>query len=213
MRRLHLIATLAALALAGAPAGAPAVAIPPSADVGLPFWCDWSYDWESRCYRDDGMRLPIGGVDDKVWRAALGFSLAAIPSTATITSAELRLRHDGTCVAPRLTAAPCAIGYVIDAHRILSPSWFRERELEFDERVADTAVVFSGSTPQWLTWNVTSLVGGWHTDAVPNHGLLLKLQDGDEDYGVSGPYGPSAGYPDESLRPHLVVDYVSTGSR
>jgi hypothetical protein len=213
MRRLHLIATLAALALAGAPAGARAVAIPPSADVGLPFWCDWSYDWESRCYRDDGMRLPIGGVDDKVWRAALGFSLAAIPSTATITSAELRLHHDGTCVAPRLTAVPCAIGYVVDAHRIRSPSWFRERELEFDERVAGTAVVFSASTPQWLTWNVTSLVGGWHTGAVPNHGLLLKLQDGDEDYGVSGPYGPSAGYPDEPLRPYLVVDYVSTGSR
>ena len=70
---------LAALWLGGA-ARAAVISIPAEADVGLPFWCDWSYDWEARCYRDDGPRLPIGGVDDKVWRAALRFPLAVDPA-------------------------------------------------------------------------------------------------------------------------------------
>jgi len=210
-----LIVALAALGLLGSSAGAAStISISPSADVGLPFWCDWSYDWESRCYRDDGPRLPIGGVDDKVWRAALRFPLAQIPAGATVTAAELRIYHDGACVAAGLTSVPCtAPGSVLDAHRILSRNWFGERELELDEGVVDTAVVFSATTPQWLTWNVVGLVRSWQQKLVPNNGLLLKLQDGDEDYGVSGPYGPSASFPEADLRPRLVVSYTGPGSR
>jgi hypothetical protein len=216
MRRLAL---LVALAVAGALGVSPAtsattLSIPASADVGFPFWCDWGYDWESRCFRDDGPRLPIGGVDDKVWRAGLRFSLAAIPATATITSAEVRIYHDGTCVGPGRSAAPCVPpGAVVDAHRILSRSWFREREPELDERVLWTDVVFAPSEPQWLVWPVSELARAWHRGLLPNNGMLLKLQDGDEDYGVPGPYGPSSTYPDATLRPRLVVTYAVQGSR
>ena len=207
MRVLLVAIVLVALWLGGA-ARAGVVSLQPEADVGLPYWCDWSYDWEARCYRDDGPRLPIGGVDDKVWRAALRFPLGSIPPAAAISSAELSIRHDGTCVAPRLTAVPCAVGYVVDAHRILSSRWFREREPEFDERVAATAVVLAAGTPQWLTWDVTAAVRAWHRGTVPNNGVLLKLQDGDEGYASSGPYGPSAAHPDVALRPRLVVHYA-----
>lgn len=215
MRRLPLVFVLLALGLAGpAPAAAGTISIQPSADVGLPFWCDWGYDWESRCFRDDGPRLPIGGVDDKVWRAALRFPLTEVPAGATVTAAELRVYHDGVCVAPRRAAVPCVPpGSVIDAHRILTPSWFVEREPELDERVVDTAVVFSASEPQWLAWNVTQLVRSWHGRLAANHGLLLKLQDGDEDFGVSGPYGPSSSYPDAGLRPRLVVSFAASRRR
>ena len=214
MRGLVLVVFLAAVLIAASSASpAATVAIPPSADVGFPFWCDWSYDWESRCYRDDGPRLPIGGVADKVWRAGLRFSLAAVPAGATITRAELRAFHDGTCVAPGVGGAPCVPpGVVVDAHRILSPNWFREREPELEERVLDTAVVFSAPDPQWLTWDVTSLARSWHGRLVANNGLLLKLQDGDEDYGVPGPYGPSSGHPNPALRPRLVVSYEAAGA-
>ncbi len=207
MRALLLSIALAALWFGGV-ARAAVVSTPAEADVGLPFWCDWSYDWEARCYRDDGPRLPIGGVDDKVWRAALRFPLGSVPSGAAISSAEVSIYHDGTCVAPRLVAVPCAAGYVVDAHRILSPTWSREREPDFDERVVATAVVIAAGTPQWLTWDVTALVRAWHRSATPNNGLLLKLQDGDEVYGSSGPYGPSASFPDVALRPRLVVHYA-----
>jgi hypothetical protein len=210
-RTLLLLATVACLGFPGGVA-ATTVSIAPSEDLGLPFWCDWSYDWEARCFREDGPRLPIGGVDDKVWRAALRFPLASIPAGATITSAELRIFYDGTCVAPGRAARPCAApGAVIDAHRILSASWFSEREPDFDLRVEGTAVVFSPPDPQWLRWDLTTLVGSWRRGTAANNGLLLKLQDGDEDFGVSGPYGPSAAYPDAALRPRLVVGY--SGSR
>jgi hypothetical protein len=210
MRAFVVAILCGALWAAGGARGA-VVSIPPETDVGLPFWCDWSYDWESRCYRDDGPRLPIGGVDDKVWRAALRFSLAPVPAGAAISSAQLSIYHDGTCVAPRLTAVPCAAGYVVDAHRILSPPWSREREPDFDERVAGTDVVLAPDIPQWLNWDVTALVRAWHLGTAANNGVLLKLQDGDEAYGASGPYGPSAASPHVALRPRLVVHYAPGG--
>jgi TGF-beta propeptide len=210
--RALVTAVLCVALWAGAGARAAVVSIPPEADVGLPFWCDWSYDWEARCYRDDGARLPIGGVDDKVWRAALRFPLASVPQGAAISSAQLSIYHDGTCVAPRLTAVPCAVGYVVDAHRILSSSWSREREPDFDERVAATDVVLAAGTPQWLAWDVTALVRAWLRGAAANNGLLLKLQEGDESYGSSGPYGPSSAFPNAALRPRLVVRYTAASA-
>ena len=214
MRRIVLLLAVAAACFSEPPpaAASTTISIGASADVGLPFWCDWGYDWESRCFRDDGSRLPIGGVDDKVWRAALRFSLAAVPAGATVTAAELRVHHDGVCVAPGRGSTPCvAPGAVVDAHRILSASWFSEREPDFDWRVLETAVVFSAPDPQWLTWDLTALVRSWHRRLVANNGLLLKLQDGDEDYWVAGPYAPSSSYPDPAVRPRLVVSYSGPG--
>jgi hypothetical protein len=215
VRGLVLFLALAAGVAGVSPAAASTtVSIPASADVGFAFWCDWSYDWEARCFRDDGPRLPIGGVDDKVWLAGLRFFLADVPASATITSAELRVYYDGVCVAPRGASVPCvAPGAVVDAHRILSRSWFKEREPDFDGRVLDTAVVFSAPDPQWLVWQVGGLVRSWHQRVVPNNGLLLKLQDGDEDYGVAGPYSPSSSHPAAGLRPRLVVTYEPSGAR
>jgi hypothetical protein len=210
MRALVAVILCVALWAAGGARGA-VVSIPPETDVGLPFWCDWSYDWESRCYRDDGPRLPIGGVDDKVWRAALRFSLAPVPAGASISSAGLSIYHDGTCVASRLATVPCAVGYVVDAHRILSPPWSREREPDFDERVLATDVALAPDIPQWLGWDVTALVRAWHRGSAANNGVLLKLQDGDEAYRSSGPYGPSASSPHVALRPRLVVHYAPSG--
>ena len=208
MRRLLLFA-LVLLGVAGPAEGAATtVTVPPSADVGLPFWCDWGYDWEERCYRDDGPRLPIGGVDDKVWRTALRFPLGHVPASAEIAAARLEVHHDGTCIAPRLRSVPCGeLGYVVDAHRILSPGWFREREVEIDERSLFAEVVLAGWTPQWLVWDLTDLVRAWHLRLVPNNGVLLKLQDGDEDFGYGGPYVLSSSHPTSALRPRLVVTY------
>jgi hypothetical protein len=62
-----------------APAAGGLLSRTPAEDVGVPFWCDWGYDWDERCYRDDTARLPVGGVDDKVWRAAIRFSSMGCP--------------------------------------------------------------------------------------------------------------------------------------
>ena len=79
------------------------VTIGPVEDMSLPFWCDWGYDWEERCYRDDSDRLGVGGVDDKVWRAALHFSLDALPPQATDGPIFASSSYADPALRPRLT--------------------------------------------------------------------------------------------------------------
>lgn len=208
MRLLVLVVSLAALALPSAAAAASVVASP-AADVGLPFWCSWGYDWEERCYPADGARLPVGGVDDKVWRAALRFPLDQVPAGATIVSAQLLLSHDGRCVAPRLRTAPCDGGsYWLEAQRIASADWFDEREVELDETVAGRATLFDSSAHLRLSIDVTALVRSWHEGLVDNDGVLVRLTEWQEGFGVSGPAFPSSSFPEQAARPRLVVTYV-----
>ncbi len=63
------------------------------------------------------------------------------------------------------------------------------------------------SRRQWVVWDVTDLVADWASGGLSNYGLLLKLVDGQEDYGSSGPLFPSSIYADASLRPKLTVWY------
>lgn len=211
MRSLVLLLSLGAILVPQA-AWAATVSIRPAADVGLPFWCDWGYDWDERCYRDDGQRLPVGGVNDKVWRSAIRFPLGQIPSGATITSARLRLVHDGTCVAPwRLTVRCSGLSYYFAAHRILRANWFSEREVEFERSIAASAVLPDSRVGKVVLLDVTSLVRLWRRGLAPNNGLLVKLEDGQEDYDVSGPAFPSSSFPDSAQRPQLVVGYTPAG--
>src|SRR5436189_134665 len=55
---------VAALALVpGALAGGYQTAVlSPVEDVSMPFMCNWGYDWDERCYRDDFDRLELGGA-------------------------------------------------------------------------------------------------------------------------------------------------------
>lgn len=178
----------------------------PSADVSLPFWCDWGYDWDERCYRDFSDRLPIGGDDDKVWRSALRFPLNAIPHGSVVVTASLGLSFDGVCLAPRKTERPCpARTYTIDVHPIYSANWFKEREVDFGPLVSQGS--FWAQTRQLLSFDVTDLVIEWVEYGAPNHGVLLKLAVGEEDFFVSGPKLPSAEFANPALRPTLEVTY------
>jgi hypothetical protein len=204
-----LAALVVALALAGG-AGATDVRVTtlsPVADMSMPFWCDWGYDWDERCYRDDSDRLGVGGVDDKVWRAALRFPLDALPPSAIVVTAELALRYDGTCVAPRRRSRPCdGRGFELDAHPIFTPRWLAEREVEFGP-IAATAELDPLATAGWIVWDVTELVSAWQSGDVANAGLLLKLADGEEALDSGGPAFPSSSYADQSMRPRLTVWY------
>jgi hypothetical protein len=183
----------------------------PVQDVSLPFWCDWGYDWDERCYRDDGDRLPIGGDDDKLWRAALRFSTSSVPAGSTVTHALLRVSHDGRCLGPRKTTRPCeARAYVLEAHPILSTDWFRERELDFAPAVAD-AELSSADRPQQLSFDITDLVAEWVDGSRRNSGVLLKLSEDYEDFGAGGPSLPSSSFAQPSLRPQLELTYLPPG--
>jgi hypothetical protein len=204
---LILVAIVASAGPAGAEPDASVYRTAPSVDVSFPFWCDWGYDWEERCYRDFSDRLPIGGDEDKVWRSALRFPLSAIPRGSVVVAAALFLSFDGVCLAPRQTVRPCpGRTYTIDIHPILNRDWFREREVDFGPLVAQGSFWAEGA--QRLSWDVTDLVIEWVEHGAPNNGLLLKLADGEEDFFVSGPKLPSAEFADAALRPALEVTYL-----
>jgi hypothetical protein len=207
-----LAAVLAALAFAGVARASDlrAVTLSPVEDVSLPFWCDWGYDWDERCYRDDGVRLAVGGGEpDKVWRSALRFSTASIPAGVTVVTAELSLWYDRTCLAPRKTSRPCdSRGFAFGLHPIFSPRWYAEREVEFGPEVG-TAALDALAPEQWVVWDVTDLVADWASGGLPNNGVLLKLVDGQEDYDSSGPLFPSSTYANASVRPRLTVWYLA----
>jgi|SRR5437867_2960527 len=205
MRRILPLVLLAAC-LSRRSAHAASVSLAPVEDVGLPFWCDWGYDWDVPCYTDNTARLPVGGVDDKVRRAALRFSLDGLPDGAWVQSARLDLFLDGACEEPRRRAGPClSREYTVDAHRIRSTRWTKEREVDPDPFVAaETGVVTD--YPDWSSWDLTALVRDWASGKAPNDGVLLQLMDGEEDFGVARPYFPSASFPNAALRPRLVVE-------
>jgi hypothetical protein len=187
-----------------------ALTLRPVEDVSFPFWCDWSYDWEERCWWEDGDRLPIGGDSDKVWRGGLRFSLSAIPPGATILDASLTVRHDVVCFGPRRTTRPCrARRYTIDLHPILTASWFSEREVEVGPLVS-RAVLPLATRPEWLSWDMTGLVESW-VAGEPNDGVLLKLADAEEDFDVGGPAVPSSSFAGVASRPALDIVYLPPG--
>jgi hypothetical protein len=206
-----LLLVVLALGVAGASRASDVeeVSLPVAQDVSLPFMCSWGYDWQERCYRDDFDRLEVGGVDDKVWRSALRFSLASIPQTATVVTAELSLRYDGTCVAPRRRTVACTgAGYDLEARPIYSASWEHEREVAFGPAIS-WAELEPNAEPQWIVLDVTDLVSDWHTGGLANDGLLVKLVDDEEAYDGGGPAFPSSSYPDPSVRPRLEVWYMT----
>ena len=205
---LALVALAASSRVDTASAGVVTTVRTPVDDVGFPFWCDWSYDWEARCYRDTGPRLPVGGVDDKVWRAGLRFSLVGIPEHATVLSARLQLAFDGVCVAPRLTSVACpGEGFLVEAYPIASADWYHEREPEYFWTVEDEVYLDTSAAPQTVVWELTGLVRDWLAGSVENNGVFLKLADGSEEFDAGGPYFPSLGAADPSVRPKLVITY------
>jgi TGF-beta propeptide len=200
------IALALILLAAAAPAHAETYSTAPSADMSLPFWCDWGYDWEERCWRDFSDRLLVGGDADKVWRSTLLFPLTSIPSGSAVLSATLLLSFDGICHAPFKTERACpARTYTIDIHPVYSPDWLREREVDIGPLLSRGS--FWARTPQRLAFDVTDLVIEWVEYGAPNNGLLLKLADGEEDFFVSGPKLPSREFANAALRPALEVTY------
>jgi hypothetical protein len=211
--RLLLLGLVLVLASPAAAPGATRVAVlGPVEDVSLPFWCDWGYDWDERCYQDNGARLPIGGDVDKVWRAALRFSLAGIPAGSGIQEARLGLWYDRTCVGNRGATRPCdGRSWALEARAILDPDWRHEREVLFDFGVAGATVQPAGAGAQWLVLDVSDLVAAWAAGEAANAGILLKLTDAQEDFLGSGPALASSSFGVPSLRPWLEVVYNESG--
>jgi hypothetical protein len=212
--RAFVVPLLAALAVCVSSAsadGTQVLRLHPAQDVSLPFWCDWGYDWDERCYRDDGDRLPVGGESDKVWRAALRFATPSVPQGAAVVRAVLSVYHDARCLGPRKTVRACdPRAYELTAHPILSSDWFGERELDFGPTIT-SAEIGTADQLERLSFDVTDLVAARIDGSERNSGVLLKLSDDLEDYDLGGPSLPASGFAQPGARPRLEVTYVLPG--
>lgn len=209
--RALLISLLVALGVCTSSAsadGTRVVRLAAAQDVSLPFWCEWGYDWDERCYRDDGDRLPVGGDDDKLWRAALRFSTSAVPAGSAVVRAVLGVHHDARCLGPRKTVRACEPrAYELTAHAISSSDWFHERELDFGPALT-SAELGTADQPARLSFDVTDLVAEWVDGGRRNAGILLRLSDDHEDFGVGGPSLPSSTFAQPAVRPQLEITYL-----
>ena len=97
---------------------------------------------------------------------------------------------------------------MLTAHPIVSTDWFHERELDFGPAVSE-AEIGSAEHPQRLSFDLTGLVAAWVDGSRRNSGVLLKLSDDHEDFGLGGPSLPSSTFALPSLRPHLEITYLS----
>jgi hypothetical protein len=82
MRVLAGLFLLLACGLPGpASAGVPTRA--PLEDIGLPFWCDWGYDWDEECYTDSGPSFASASFGLPAYRARLVVS-SSLPATGVV---------------------------------------------------------------------------------------------------------------------------------
>jgi hypothetical protein len=123
-------------------------------------------------------------------------------------TAELWLRYDRTCVAPRRRTVACAgAAFDFEARPIYTARWESEREVEYGPAVA-WAGLEPGAAAQWVVLDITDLVGEWVSGRLANDGVLVKLVDDEEAYDGGGPAFPSSSYPDATIRPRLEVWYM-----
>jgi hypothetical protein len=150
--------------------------------------------WPNRTYGSE--RVAVTGTVGAASRAMLvGFELDAIPPDAKITWAAISV-HATTC-------ATCS-SQSITAHRITAP-WDEERSTwssfarAYDGEVAATAGRAEGRSGE-LAFEVTALVRGWASGAVPNNGVVLMQGVGNTSFATSESELPA-------MRPRLEVCY------
>ena len=170
---------------------------------------DASFAWDcSTCERNSMQRLLIGGDGTRSkWRPALRFDLASLPDYAQISDSSLKVRFDGTCV-----KTSCGGSHLIDVHRIYN-GWAPDVSMPQSFGYASAEVASfqlpSGASPQWMSWNLTTVTRDWFLGETSNHGVLLKRHT--EGIDSSGPKPPSSKFSDVTLRPKLVVTWSDSG--
>jgi hypothetical protein len=107
------------------------------------------------------------------------------------------------------TGGPPQARYLLEAYPIASADWYREREPEYYWTIEDEVWIDTTAGPHVIDLDLTALTRSWLAGRLENDGVLLKLADGWEDFGSSGPYFPAASAPDPGTRPRLVITYSS----
>ena len=185
----------------------------------------WSFDGTD-CWNMGASTLMNVGADYDKYRSLVKFDLRSVPSSATITSAQLSLYDQYppyeamTTAVHRVTAAWDEGSSVWGDCTGDGASWDEARgglrwtnaggdyDASALATVAKPAPIGSADpVPGWDRFTVTSAVQKWVDGTAPNHGLLLKAVDESDGSGKYSEYVTSEGGPSSSLRPKLALTY------
>jgi hypothetical protein len=174
--------------------------------------------WNMRCGSCLGSRtdrLKIGTTDSEVFRSAVQFDIAGVPSGSAVRGAELRLRYDETCLPLLGGLSAASVGtcgtesHILRALERQTPFSSATRSSELGSGFNSTSYTLENDPlagPRTMTWNVLSSVKAWYAGDRENFGFTLQRSN--EDLNKSGPTPPSSRA--TLSRPELVVTYGET---
>lgn len=132
------------------------------------------------CPSENDGRLYVGVDVDETYRGAMKFDLSAIPSGSVALDATLEVYHDGQCFrgtrpATELSSGNCSPPHAITVLEVTSPWSPSSRTGDFATAAsALEASHVGGSTPEWLSFDVTDLMNDWLSGYAENYGFLLQ---------------------------------------
>lgn len=189
--------------------GAASLVLQPDAAAGADTYLD-AYATAA----DRGTELTLS-AQPPAYRPLLRFDLGAIPAGATVSSARLELYQTegggeagASSVDLYRVTAGWAEGSGVGQATGDGATWSTRdgvaawRSAGGDHHGTAVASNTELDGTGWKTWDVTGLVGGWVSGAVPNHGVLLA--------GIGNVYSATYHSSDSSsatLRPRLTIDY------
>ena len=137
-------------------------------------------------------------------RIYIQFSVSAIPSTAVIENAALRLNYSYSY--SKDVQAPIGVYRVTSTWNESTVTW--NNQPTFNTTVIDTVLVPTVGTFTFMSWDVTSLVKSWSlSHYVRNVNCGMVLMDTDESTDEGWKAFQSSDATDASARPKLVITY------
>ena len=163
------------------------------------YWPDKDRSTEASVY--------AGGDGDgsaRYSRIYIQFSVSAIPSTAVIESAALRLDYYYSY--SKNVQAPIGVYRVTSTWNESTVTW--NNQPTFNTTAIDTVLVPTTATYTFLSWDVTSLVKSWSISRyVRNVNCGMVLMDTDESTDEGWKAFQSSDATDASVRSKLVITY------
>lgn len=118
-------------------------------------------------------RLSVGSTATDAWRSAVRFDLADLPGSANLTSADLELFFDDSCI-----KGGCKDPHAVTAHKVTGAWTVGSPSSAFTHDTTALATVTSPTSDfAWLSWSVTQTVKDWLDGVSTNNGILLRKTD------------------------------------
>jgi len=177
---------------------------------------DFLYAGGSNQNYGNAAQLFVGNWSNGTWtRSILQFPALPLPANATILSASLELYYSFVINA---TPMDISVHAVTSNWTEFGSTWNSADGLapwnaaggDFDPAAVATVAGITNGTG-WYGWNVTSLVAGWWTSAVPDEGLMVRqVSDTTATMGQKG--FSSSEDPNATRRPRLQLAYTTPSS-